>query len=39
MWLINTDTLTLEEFIPPVTIPYAILSHTWADGEVSHADM
>lgn len=34
MRLINTKTLTLEEFIdqPP---PYAVLSHTWSDDEVS----
>jgi len=39
MWLINAQTLKLEEFIPPVTTPYAILSHTWGDDEVSFADM
>ncbi|KXH44818.1 hypothetical protein CSIM01_12690 [Colletotrichum simmondsii] len=34
MWLINVDTLQLEEFIEP-DFPYAILSHTWAGEEVS----
>ncbi|KAK1637510.1 heterokaryon incompatibility protein-domain-containing protein [Colletotrichum phormii] len=36
MRLINTATLQLEEFIDRARIPpYAILSHTWEDGEVS----
>ncbi|KAK1660001.1 heterokaryon incompatibility protein-domain-containing protein, partial [Colletotrichum godetiae] len=36
MRLINTATLQLEEFIDRDRIPpYAILSHTWEDGEVS----
>ncbi|KAF5970682.1 hypothetical protein FBULB1_9598 [Fusarium bulbicola] len=38
MRLINTTTLEVEEFFD-VSIPeYAILSHTWADGEVSLQD-
>lgn len=43
MRLINTTTLALEEFSSPDARPYAILSHTWEDEEVtfqiwSHAD-
>ncbi|KAK0611916.1 heterokaryon incompatibility protein-domain-containing protein [Immersiella caudata] len=38
MRLINTATLTLETFTSS-TPPYAILSHTWQDDEVSMADM
>ncbi|KAJ9607378.1 hypothetical protein H2200_008451 [Cladophialophora chaetospira] len=37
MWLINVEALRLEEFTDPYNMPeYAILSHTWADEEVSH---
>ncbi|KAK4445207.1 hypothetical protein QBC34DRAFT_472731, partial [Podospora aff. communis PSN243] len=38
MRLINTKTLTLQEYTakPP---PYAILSHTWEDQEVTFQDM
>jgi hypothetical protein len=37
MRLINTTTLQLEDFManPP---PYAILSHTWEDGEITFQD-
>ncbi|KAL8362870.1 hypothetical protein RB601_008900 [Gaeumannomyces tritici] len=37
MWLINVETMQLEEFMvdPP---PYAILSHTWGSEEVTFAD-
>ena len=36
MWLINATTLQLEYFIGPEVAPgYAILSHTWSDGEVT----
>lgn len=39
MWLINTDTLKLEWFMGQESAPeYAILSHTWLDGEVSFQD-
>jgi hypothetical protein len=38
MRLINTATLGLETFTSS-TPPYAILSHTWQDDEVSMADM
>lgn len=42
MWLINVDTLQLENFVGNdvwTTRPYAILSHTWEDEEVTHQDM
>ena len=39
MRLINTDTLEFAEFMGPKTPPYAILSHTWEDGEVSLREM
>ena len=41
MRLINTQTLALELFPDPgpADIPYAILSHTWSDDEVSFEDM
>ncbi|KAN0099596.1 Heterokaryon incompatibility protein (HET) domain containing protein [Hyaloscypha variabilis] len=35
MWLINTSTLSLELFHGDKIHPYAILSHTWGDDEVS----
>jgi hypothetical protein len=35
MRLINTETLTLEEFIREEPPAYAILSHTWDDDEVT----
>jgi hypothetical protein len=39
MRLINAQTLTLGLFWDPVVEPYAILSHTWTDEEVSFQDM
>jgi hypothetical protein len=39
MRLINTNTLEFAEFLGPTTPPYAILSHTWEDGEVSLREM
>lgn len=33
MWLINCRTLTLEEHLDFKSIDYAILSHTWEQGE------
>ncbi|OLN96132.1 Vegetative incompatibility protein HET-E-1-like protein 11 [Colletotrichum chlorophyti] len=40
MWLINTKTLNLEEFVDSSTAGrYAILSHTWGKEEVSFQDM
>ena len=38
MRLINTRTLELVEFVGNM-LPYAILSHTWEDEEVSFQDM
>ncbi|KAK1656344.1 heterokaryon incompatibility protein-domain-containing protein [Colletotrichum phormii] len=39
MWLINTWSRQLEEFNGSQIPPYAILSHTWGDDEVSFQDM
>lgn len=41
MRLINTQTFELELFTDPVPaeVPYAILSHTWTDDEVTFEDM
>jgi hypothetical protein len=39
MRLINTATLLLHDFPLGEVPPYAILSHTWGDGEVSFQDM
>jgi hypothetical protein len=36
---INTSSLELHEFASPEVIIYAILSHTWDDGEASFEDM
>ena len=33
MWLINCRTLALEEFVNHKEVRYAILSHTWENGE------
>ncbi|KAI1260722.1 HET-domain-containing protein [Xylariaceae sp. FL1019] len=38
MRLINCRTLSLEEYIEGIP-PYAVLSHTWSDGEVSLQDL
>ncbi|KAF4465914.1 beta transducin [Fusarium albosuccineum] len=38
MWLINTETLQLEEFVTPPS-NYAILPHTWEKDEVLFRDM
>ncbi|KAF3013239.1 hypothetical protein E8E14_007455 [Neopestalotiopsis sp. 37M] len=38
MRLLNASTLRLEEF-PSQTPPYAILSHTWGDEEISFQDI
>ncbi|CZR59429.1 uncharacterized protein PAC_09321 [Phialocephala subalpina] len=35
MWLINTSTLSLELYYGDEIPAYAILSHTWGDGEMS----
>jgi hypothetical protein len=39
MRLINTRTLELHDFYLLDIPPYAILSHTWGDGEVTFQDM
>ncbi|KAI5920918.1 heterokaryon incompatibility protein-domain-containing protein [Camillea tinctor] len=39
MHSINTRTLALEEVNSEAGIKYAILSHRWEDGEVSHQEM
>ncbi|KAL8940419.1 MAG: hypothetical protein Q9211_002284 [Gyalolechia sp. 1 TL-2023] len=39
MWLLDTTTLQLVEFLPTNIPPYAILSHTWGDEEVSFQDL
>lgn len=38
MFLINTSTLRLHHVHEPRQTPYAILSHTWGDDEVSYKD-
>jgi hypothetical protein len=38
MWLINAVSLQLKEFIGVVP-PYAILSHTWEEDEVTFMEM
>lgn len=39
MRLLNTKTLDLEVFATNEEIRYAILSHTWGEGEVTFADL
>ncbi|KUI67849.1 Vegetative incompatibility protein HET-E-1 [Cytospora mali] len=39
MWLINTTTLRLEFVLKPESQPYAILSHTWEEEEVTFQEM
>jgi hypothetical protein len=40
MRLLNVDTFALEDFFGAGAVPrYAILSHTWDGGEVSHQDI
>ena len=39
MKLINTSTLELHDFYLAEIPPYAILSHTWSDGEVKFQEM
>ncbi|EWG38407.1 hypothetical protein FVEG_14883 [Fusarium verticillioides 7600] len=38
MWLINTETYKLEDFVNP-PLSYSILSHTWEGDEVLFQDM
>lgn len=39
MWLLDTKTLELHEFIGSTVPPYAILSHVWGADEVSFTEM
>lgn len=39
MWLINATTLRLEDFHLREVPPYAILSHTWSNHEVTFQDV
>jgi len=39
MWLINTQTLELEQFFNEKAPSYVILSHTWDDQEVTFQEM
>ncbi|KAF5501614.1 Vegetative incompatibility protein HET-E-1 [Colletotrichum siamense] len=39
MWLLDTQTLKLQEIVDPSTANYAILSHTWEHDEVSFQDI
>lgn len=39
MWLIKTSTIQLHYFNDNATPPYAILSHTWGDAEVSFQEL
>ena len=39
MWLINTASFRLEEFVVTKAPEYAILSHTWGEDEVTFKDM
>jgi hypothetical protein len=39
MWLLNTSTLELRDFVGLAIPPYAILSHTWGEDEVTFRDM
>lgn len=38
MWLINIDTLALEEFFGEQIPPYCILSHRWTGDEATFQD-
>ncbi|MCJ1400757.1 hypothetical protein MMC11_003965 [Xylographa trunciseda] len=39
MWLLDSSTIELKEFTAEDIPDYAILSHTWGEGEVSFQDM
>ncbi|RDW66959.1 hypothetical protein BP5796_09708 [Coleophoma crateriformis] len=39
MWLLNTTTIQIQEFRDDQIPPYAILSHTWSDAEVSFQEI
>ena len=38
MWLINTETLRLKQFIDSASVRYGIFSHTWGEEEISFQD-
>ena len=39
MWLLHTETGDLEEFVESNAPPYAILSHTWMNEEITFVEM
>ena len=39
MWLLDTSNLQLTEFLGVNVPPYAILSHTWGNEEISFVEM
>ena len=39
MWLLDTSTLELRDFVGAGIPPYAILSHTWGEDEVTCRDL
>ncbi|KAL0939559.1 Vegetative incompatibility protein HET-E-1-like protein 10 [Colletotrichum truncatum] len=39
MYLINTQTLKVEEFVDPSGVKYAVLSHAWQYNEASFLDL
>ncbi|KAH7080176.1 heterokaryon incompatibility protein-domain-containing protein [Paraphoma chrysanthemicola] len=39
MWLLDTSTIELHDFIDSQVPPYTILSHTWEDEEVLHHEL
>lgn len=39
MWLLNAGTLKLEYCVDEHVFRYAILSHTWSDGEMTFQDI
>jgi hypothetical protein len=39
MWLVNCNTLKLENFIGSEVPKYAILSHTWEEDEVKFQEL
>ncbi|GJC77652.1 vegetative incompatibility protein HET-E-1 [Colletotrichum liriopes] len=39
MWLLDTESLALEEVDEPSSVEYAILSHTWEEDEVTFRDI
>jgi hypothetical protein len=39
MWLINTSSLELQHVVDSTQETYIVLSHTWADGEVTFQEL